>query len=196
MSNSSHPGLEEGQSIITIYATGSFDAESDTHITESLLESRTKLSTDTGYVMKFGDETHRDLTPFDVASLGTVMAYPLPASALDSLPAFIRNELEYLHAVQLLAAYDRENRIFLNPRLARDTHQYLHRFVELLTSELTVHEAVDWLIVAETEQYTLNQWARIRSVTPDAIRSNITDARTKLNRNLPGTQTSTPASQH
>jgi hypothetical protein len=47
---------------------------------------------------------------------------------------------------------------------------------ELIAGDCSVHEAIDWVVVEEAERYTIAQWARIRDVTEDAIRSNITSA--------------------
>ena len=44
----------------------------------------------------------------------------------------------------------------------------------------SLHEAVDWTVVEEAERYTVAQWADIRGVTEDAVRSNINAAREKL----------------
>jgi nitric oxide reductase NorQ protein len=67
-----------------------------------------ELASETGYLMKFGDVSHRGLTPFDVASLHNVPAYPLPEAALESLPAHVRADLERDGAVQMIAVYDRD----------------------------------------------------------------------------------------
>lgn len=130
--------------------------------------------------MKFGDESHRSLTPFDVASLHDVPAYPLPETALDSLPAHVRAELEQNGAIQMIASYDPENHRFEEVDLAWDDQDFLERVTELIAGELSLHEAVDWIVVEEAERYTVAQWADIRDVTEDAVRSNINAAREKL----------------
>nr|WP_152417685.1 hypothetical protein [Haloferax larsenii] len=130
--------------------------------------------------MKFGDESHRSLTPFDVASLHDVPAYPLPETALDSLPAHVRAELEQNGAIQMVASYDPDNHRFEEVDLAWDDQDFLERVTELIAGELSLHEAVDWIVVEEAERYTVPQWADIRDVTEDAVRSNINAAREKL----------------
>ena len=64
--------------------------------------------------------------------------------------------------------------------LAWEEQDFLERIAELVTGDLSLHEAVDWIVVEEAERYSLDQWANIRSVTADAIRSNINAAREKL----------------
>jgi hypothetical protein len=68
--------------------------------------------------MEFGDISHRGLTPFDVASLHDVPAYPLPHAALESLPAHVRADLERDGAIQLFAVYDRDAHEFEDVALA------------------------------------------------------------------------------
>ena len=174
------PGSDGGRDLVTIFKTGSVDREDYPELAEHLLEGRTQLAAETGYLMKFGDVSHRGLTPFDVASLHDVPAYPLPQAALESLPAHVRADLERDGAVQLFAAYDRERHEFEDAALAWEEQDFLERLAELVASDCSVHEAVDWTVVEEAERYTVGQWADIRAVTEDAVRSNINAAREKL----------------
>lgn len=130
--------------------------------------------------MKFGDVPHRGLTPFDVASLHDVPPYPLSQAAQESLPADVRADLERDGAVQLFAAYDRGRHEFEDAALAWEEQDFLERLAELVAGDCSVHEAVDWTVVEEAERYTVGQWADIRAVTEDAVRSNINAAREKL----------------
>jgi hypothetical protein len=88
--------IGEGHDFVTIFKTGSVDREDHPELAELLLEGRTQLAAETGYLMKFGDVSHRGLTPFDVASLHDVPAYPLPQTALDSLPPHVRADVNSL----------------------------------------------------------------------------------------------------
>jgi hypothetical protein len=130
--------------------------------------------------MKFGDVSHRSLTPFDVASLHDVPAYPLPEAALESLPAHVRADLERDGAVQMFADYDREHHRFEDVALAWEEQDFLERIAELVAGDLSLHEAVDWTVVEEAERYAVDQWANIRGVTEHAVRSNVNAAREKL----------------
>ena len=113
-----HPPSGSGQEFVTIFKTGSVDRDDYPDLAELLLEGRTQLASETGYLMKFGDISHRGLTPFDVASLHDVPAYPLPQTALESLPAHVRADLEQDGAVQMFASYDRESHRFEDVTLA------------------------------------------------------------------------------
>jgi hypothetical protein len=168
------------RNLVTIFKTGSVDREDHPELAEHLLEGRTQLASETGYLMKFGDASHRGLTPFDVASLHDVPAYPLPMAALESLPAHVRADLEREGAVQIFAVYDPDDHRFDDIALAWEEQDFLERIAELVAGDCSVHEAIDWIVVEEAERYTVAQWADIRSVTEDAVRSNVNSAREKL----------------
>lgn len=174
------PGSDGGRDLVTIFKTGSVDREDYPELAEHLLEGRTQLAAETGYLMKFGDVSHRGLTPFDVASLHDIPAYPLPETALESLPAHVRADLEQNGAVQMFASYDRERHRFENIVLAWEEQEFLERIAELVAGDLSLHEAIDWTVVEEAERYTIAQWADIRGVTEDAVRSNVNSAREEL----------------
>jgi hypothetical protein len=175
-----HPPNNGDRAFITVFKTGSVDRDDYPDLAEHLLEGRTQLASETGYLMKFGDVSHRGLTPFDVASLHDVPAYPLPKTALESLPAHVRADLEQNGAVQMFGSYDREQHRFEAVALAWDEQEFLERIAELVAGDCSLHEAVDWTVVEEAERYTIAQWAYIRGVTEDAVRSNVNSAREKL----------------
>jgi hypothetical protein len=175
-----YPGSESGQDFVTIFQTGSVDRDEFPDLATSLLEGRTQLAAETGYLMKFGNVSHRSLTPFDVASLQDVPAYPLPKTALDSLPANVRADLEQTGAIQMFAQYNRDDHHFEDVALVWEDQDFLERISELVAGDLSLHEAVDWTVVEEAERYTISQWARIRDVSEEAIRSNVNSAREKL----------------
>jgi hypothetical protein len=174
------PGSGGSLDFVTIFKTGSVDREEHPELAELLLEGRTQLAAETGFLMKFGDVSHRSLTPFDVASLHDVPAYPLPLSALESLPAHVRADLARDGAVQMFASYDRESHQFEDVTLAWADQDFLERLAELVANDLSLHEAVDWTVVEEAERYNIAQWAAIRGVTEEAVQSNVNAAREKL----------------
>ena len=174
------PPSRDDRDFVTIFKTGSVDRDDYPELAEHLLEGRTQLASETGYLMKFGDVSHRGLTPFDVASLHDVPAYPLPKTALESLPAHVRADLEQNGAVQMFGSYDREQHRFEDVALAWEEQEFLERIAELVAGDCSLHKAVDWTVVEEAERYTVAQWADIRGVTEDAVRSNVNSAREKL----------------
>ncbi|MFC7771946.1 hypothetical protein ACFQS5_24995 [Salinirubellus sp. GCM10025899] len=174
------PLSSDDRDFVTIFKTGSVDPDDYPELAEHPLEGRTQLASETGYLMKFGDVSHRGLTPFDVVSLHDVPAYPLPKTALESLPAHVRADLEQNGAVQMFASYDRDQHRFEDVTLAWEDQEFLERIAELVAGDLSLHEAVDWTVVEEAERYTVAQWVDIRGVTEDAVRSNVNSAREKL----------------
>ncbi|MES3161226.1 MAG: hypothetical protein PPP55_06600 [Halorubrum sp.] len=175
-----HPPSGGDRDFVTIFKTGSVDRDDYPELVEHLLEGRTQLASETGYLMKFGDVSHRGLTPFDVASLHDGPAYPLPQAALESLPADVRADLERDGAVQMFGVYNREHHRFDEVALAWEEKDFLERIAELVAGDCSLHEAVDWTVVEEAERYTVAQWGDIRGVTEDAVRSNVNSAREKL----------------
>jgi len=97
--------------VITLFATAEVDSEQRPGIAEALRESRTQLSSQTGYLMRFGDASHRELTVFDVVSL-PIKSYPVSESAYASLPDRVREQLQDIGAVQIVANYDSEASVF------------------------------------------------------------------------------------
>ncbi|MDX1746935.1 MAG: hypothetical protein R3324_13435, partial [Halobacteriales archaeon] len=138
-----HPPSGGDRDFVTIFKTGSVDRDDYPDLAEHLLEGRTQLASETGYLMKFGDISHRGLTPFDVASLHDVPAYPLPQAALEALPAHVRADLERDGAVQMFASYDRENHRFEDVMLAWEDQDFLERIAELVAGDCSLHEAID-----------------------------------------------------
>jgi len=80
----------------------------------------------------------------------------------------------------MFAVYDRDQHQFEEVALAWEEQDFLERIAELVAGDCSLHEAVDWTVVEEAERYTGAQWADIRGVTEDAVRSNVNSAREKL----------------
>jgi hypothetical protein len=97
--------------VITLFATAEVDSDRRPGLAEALRESRTQLSSQTGYLMRFGDASHRELTVFDVVSL-PIKSYPVSESAYASLPDRVREQLQDVGAVQIVGDYDSEASVF------------------------------------------------------------------------------------
>ena len=165
---------------ITIFQTGSIDPDEHPDLADQLLESRTQVGSETGYMMKFGDHSHSALSLFDFVSLPG-QNYPVPQSALESLPAHIVAKLEQDGAIQIVGEYDPDSGRYENAAIAWETQDAIDRIAELLATDgVSVHEAVDWVVVEESERFTPAQWASIREVTEKAVRSNVNTARERI----------------
>ena len=159
--------------LITLFETTAVDPDTQPELARQMLESRTKVASETGYMMKFGERSHRAVTVYDAYDLGG-QGYPVSENALDSLPAYIRANLERDGSVQILAQYDPENSEFTNTSLASEPtpDELIARMAVFLNRGLSLHETIDYLVVEELEQYSAEQWASVRGVGVEAVRSN------------------------
>jgi hypothetical protein len=172
---------QHNRELVTLFSTRAVDAQEQPALAQALLETRSNLSSTTGYMMKFGDAAQQSLTVYDVLSLPG-QSYPVSQSAYDSLPPYIRTTLERDGVVQILTHYDATDGIFTESTLADEPApgELIARIASLLGHGLSLHEAVDYLAVADREQYTPAQWATIRGVGTEAIRSNVRTAHERL----------------
>ena len=131
-------------------------------------------------MMKFGDAVQQSLTVYDVLSLPG-QSYPVSQTAYESLPAYIRARLERDRVVQILAHYDADGR-FTESSLADEPtpDELIARIASLLGQGLSLHAVIDYLAVADHDQYTPAQWATIRGVGTEAVRANVRTAREHL----------------
>jgi hypothetical protein len=175
-------GGTDERDLITIHAVAPIDAADRPELADRLLETRTQLGSQTGYMMRFGDPDDRALTVFDVLSLpGT--SYPVSTAALKSLPAFVRAELERAGAVQVFADYDPDDGFFGDVTMKWEDRTPIQRIAELLGAGHSLHEALDYVVTQEEAAYSVSQWADIRGVeTADAISQHIRSVRRHLDR--------------
>lgn len=170
---------ETVENLIVIFESGAVDPNEYPELASELLEARTTLGGETRYAMKFVERSHSALTVFDIVSLPGE-SYPVPQTALESLPPLALALLEREGAIQFQGAYNAEEQVFETVNLHWTNRTTIDRLGELLEADLSVHEAVDWLVVEEREQYTVSQWAEIRNVTEDAVKTNIKAARESI----------------
>ena len=65
--------------LITLFRTRAVDPDTQPELARTLLESRTQVASETGYMMKFGERSHRAFTVFDAYELGG-QGYPVSES--------------------------------------------------------------------------------------------------------------------
>jgi hypothetical protein len=113
--------------------------------------------------MWLGDQEHLRLSVTDMK--GILEPYAVPESALDSLPIHARSLLEEAGDLQFLGSYDPDAGVFEDVVVDWREQRPAERLAELLERyDLTVHEAVDYYVVEEVEQYTPAEWSEIRDV--------------------------------
>lgn len=177
MSSDPPSDREDERDLITIHAVASIYSADRPDLADRLLETRTQLGSQTGYMMRFGEPDDRDLTVFDVLSMpGT--SYPVSTAALDSLPAHVRAELERAGAVQIFSDYDPDDGYFGDVAMKGEDRSSIDRIAELLGNGHSLHEAVDYVVVEEERAYSVSQWSEIRGVeTGDAISQHVRTVR-------------------
>jgi hypothetical protein len=166
--------------LVTFFRT-KIDPNTQPELARKAIKSRKKVSSETGYVMKFGERSHRALTVYDAYELGG-KAYPVSKSVLDSLPAYIRADLERDGNVQILTHYDTAKGEFMDTSLADEPtpDELIARMGAFLDHGLSLHETMDYLAVEELGHYSVEQWASIRDVGTEAVQLNIREAEEQL----------------
>jgi hypothetical protein len=167
--------------LVTLFRTEAVDPNSQPELARKILESRKKVGSETNYFMVFGERSHRALSVHDARDLGGD-GYPVSETALDSLPAYVRADLERDGNVQILAHYDTAKSEFTDASLADEptADELIIRMALFHNHGLTTHEIEDYLAVKEIGRYSDEQWASIRGVGTKAVRSNIREAEEQL----------------
>lgn len=105
-------GIEEDdRSVITVFEAADVDSDAQPELAAALKESRTRVTSQTGYFMRFGGASHRELTVFDVVGLPG-RSYPVSESAYASLPEDVRDHLTETGSTQIVATYDSDSGVF------------------------------------------------------------------------------------
>jgi hypothetical protein len=172
---------QSNRNLVTLFSTSTIDAQAQPALAQALLETRSNLSSTTGFMMKFGDAVQQSLTVYDALALPG-QTYPVSQTAYESLPPSIRAMLERDGVVQILTHYDSTDSRFTQSSLADEPapEALIARIARLLDHGLSLHEAIDYLAVADREQYTPAQWATIRGVGTEAVRANVRTGRERL----------------
>ena len=168
---------KSGRQLITLFRTEAIDPDNQPELAREVLETRTKLTSETGFMMVFGEQHHRQVSTHTANALGGD-PYPVSQSAFDSLPPYIRGTLMRDGSMQILARYDPNAGEFADVWPADEpTPEELVDWVAVnIGNGLSLHEAVDYLAVEELDQYSEEQWATIREVSTEAIHSNVRHA--------------------
>lgn len=165
-------GADEERQLITIFRVAQIDPNEDAHLTRDLLQRRKQVTSETGYMMKFAGERHRELTPFDILTLPG-KSYPISIPALDTLPPHVRAELDSTGAVKLLGDYNPETGSFEHVSLEWEDKSVIDRVAELVSLGVSETHAFRYVAIEEENSYTKDQWAKIRGVGESAIGNSI-----------------------
>lgn len=192
---------------ITIYNATQIDGQENPQLAQQLIDdrtpdndnpepedngARTSLNSETGFMMRFANtDAHQQLNAFDILTLPDLTSYPVPESAIDSLPATLRAELEQTGFIQLRCIYD--NGQMYDAKLGweeTDTIEPPQWFGKLVGEGVSPVAALDYYMVeiagdGETEEnHTVETWAVERNVSKEAINKSIRDVESKLDIDL------------
>jgi len=146
----------------------------------ALLESRTTLGSETGYLMWFSPLKYANLKPADIEPLAGD-AYPTPRSALNSLPAHLRASLNTQGYIQFFARYDHEQKSFNDIRQRRDDTDLLDEMLDLM-SRFNLSETVvfDYIAVKDDNGYSPETIAEVRGVQSKTVKTNVDKVRSTI----------------
>ena len=169
--------VKSGRQLVTLYREKEVDPDTHPKLARELQENRTQLTSETGFMMVFGDRRHRNVSPFAAYDLGGD-SYPVSEPAFDSLPSYIQATLERDGTLQILAHYDPDSGEFVNVILADKPTpgEFIEWIAMNMSHGLSLHETIDYLAVEEFGCYSEEQWASIREVSTEAIHSNVRQA--------------------
>lgn len=136
-----------------------------------------RLKIDSGYVVRFVQEDHLDLSPFDVMGLDTVKAYPAPEGMIDNLTPRIRGHLKEHGYVQVRGAYSPSDSRFYGVQMGWDLSDEIDpwdRLMEVIDQVSTTPAALDYVFVEEgPDRWDVEEVAEVRGVKPSSVRGNV-----------------------
>jgi hypothetical protein len=178
MANTDSKMGHSGRQLVTLFQAEDVDPDTQPKLARKLPENRTKLTSETGFMMVFGEQDHRKVSTYAAYDLGGD-SYPVSQSAFDSLPPYVRGTLERDEEIQILAQYDPGTGEFTDVSLANEPTpgEIVDWIGANIGNGLSLHEAIDYLAVEKLDRYSEEQWASIREVNSEAIRSSVRNAK-------------------
>ena len=165
---------------LTIARTSPEVEDLDDEDKAKILENRASLGSETGCMMRFAPLRYGGLEPSDIEDLVDT-SYPVPRSALDSLPAHIEAKLDDQDYVQFFARYDRENSEFHDIRLRRDQTDAIDEMMELVSRfNIGPIIAFDYVVAESHDEYSPETIATARNVETRTVEGNIDKVRSIL----------------
>lgn len=165
---------KSGRQLVTFCRAEEFDPDANPKLVREVLEKRTQLTSESGFMMVFGEPRHRHVSARTSFILGD-NSYPVSEVTYNSLPAYIRAELERDGEIQVLAQYYPDTGEFEDVILPDEPEpDDLFECIALhMDKGLSLHQTIDYLAVEITKTYSDDEWATVREVSTDAIKSNI-----------------------
>lgn len=146
-----------------------------------------RIQIDSGYLMRFLEDRHTDLSPFDVLSLDSLASYPVPQPAIDTLPQTVSKPLEEQGYVRMSAVYDSESKRFyaaqrgwdLEPDDLEDPFERMMQLIDVADGSLPM--AFDYFCLREGPEWMDSEYLHnVRDVKEHTIE----DHRRKMERRV------------
>jgi len=145
-----------------------------------------QIKTESGFVMRFIDRVlvSSPLSAMDIAKIPAFRDYPVPQSALASLPAMVVNKAEDQGYVQFRGVYSQEKQTFDDVTLGWDLEitDPLHKMMRIYETTGSEIKSLDYMLFVhggarwESEKAI----AEYRDVEPETVRQNIIDVAEQL----------------
>lgn len=136
-----------------------------------------RLKTKSGYVVRFVQEEHLELNPFDVMTLDSIQAYPAPEEMIESLTPRIRGHLKEHGYVQIRGAYAPSDSRFYGVQMGWDTSDEIDpwdRLMEVIEQISSTPAALDYVFVKEgPDRWDAEEVAKVRGIEPSSVCGNV-----------------------
>lgn len=157
------------------------DVENTTY-TVDITEGR--LNIDSGYVVRFIDEEHRDLNPFDVKALDSLRDYPAPETMVENLPPQVRGHLKEYGYVKVRGSYSAEQGRFYGVEMGWEEKQDVDPWDEIMRVIENVSSptaALDYVFVEKgPDRWGAEEVAAVRGNEPGSVKSNVRSVANEL----------------
>lgn len=147
------------------------NAEYNIRVTEG------QLKVESGYVMRFVNEEHLSLSPFDVIGLDSVEAYVAPTELIENLSPRIRGYLNEYGYVKIRGAYSKATSQFYGVQLGWEKENDVDpwdRIMEVIDQVSSTPAAVDYTFVMDgPERWDVEEIAEARGIAESSVRGNV-----------------------
>lgn len=149
--------------------------EGKTEYQVNVEEGRIKI--DSGYVVRFIQPEHTDLSPFDVMGLDSIKAYPAPEGMIENLTPRIRGYLKEHGYVQVRGAYSPSDSRFYGVQMGwelADEVDPWDRLMEIIDQVSTTPAAVDYMFIKEgPDRWDVEEVSKVRGIASESVRNNV-----------------------
>lgn len=145
-------------------------------------------SVSTGYVIRFIEQKHVSLTPFDVIGMDSIKAYPASEKVIESLTPQIRGHLKDKGYVKIRGAYSSSSSRFYGVQLGWEVDNEVDpwdRMMEVIDQVSTTPAAVDYVFINDgPDRWGVEEVAETRGVKESSVRGNLRAVENEVDDNI------------